>query len=102
MPCTAWAIVIKPVTDAPAWDPSSPLEGSGDSVYQLSPPSSGLVTLDISNEGEDNFAVLAYTADSSDLLVNEIGNYSGQVLLPDGTVLVELIANGGSWTITPG
>jgi len=97
-----WTITVKPVTSAPAWDPSTTLKGTGDSVYQLSPASSGLVVLDMTFTGEDNFIVHAYGPDSGEGIANEIGNFSGQVPLPDGTVLLEIIANGGAWTITPG
>jgi hypothetical protein len=43
---------------------------------------------------------VAYTADDRSLLVNEIGKYKGEVLLPDGTVLVTFEAD-GAWTGTP-
>jgi hypothetical protein len=33
--------------------------------------------------------------------VNEIGNYDGQVLLPDATLLISFEAD-GTWTGTPG
>jgi hypothetical protein len=97
----AWTITVKPVADAPKWDLSGKLNGSGDAVYLVSPPSSGLVTLDITNDGERNFAVIAYTILSGDVLVNEVGNYSGQVLLPDETVLLEITTD-GAWSLTPG
>jgi hypothetical protein len=97
----AWTITVKPVAEAPTWDPSTDRNGTGDSVYLVSPPSSGLVTLDITNEGERNFAVLAYTSVSWDLLVNEVGNYKGQVLLPDDTVLLEITTD-GTWSLSPG
>jgi hypothetical protein len=38
----------------------------------------------------------------SELLVNEIGDHSGEVRLPDRTLLVELTANGGAWLLSPG
>ncbi len=43
---------------------------------------------------------MAFAADGADLLVNEIGNYSGPVPLPDGTLLLTVQAD-GRWTITP-
>jgi hypothetical protein len=97
----SWRIDIKPISAARAWDPSERLIGKGADVVLVSPPSSGLVTLDLTHEGESNFAVTSYTADSHDLLVNEIGQFSGQVLLPDGTLLLQVEAD-GSWSGTPG
>ncbi len=35
-----------------------------------------------------------------DLHVNEIGKYRGETLIPDGTVLLEVNAD-GAWTVTP-
>ncbi len=57
-------------------------------------------TVKITHRGSSNFIVKAYTADSGELLVNEIGNYSGEQIMPAGTVLVEILAD-GAWTITP-
>ena len=73
------------MASAPVWDPSTPLKGTGDGVYVVSPGSSGRVVLDLMFKGEGNFIVHSYTADSSDGIANEIGNFSGQVPLPDGT-----------------
>ncbi len=60
------------------------------------------MTLDLTFNGTDNFIVHAYTADGIDGLANEIGNFSGQVLLPDGTLLLEVSADGGTWSAKPG
>jgi hypothetical protein len=98
----AWTITVKPVTSATVWDPTSTLKGKGDAVYEVSPASSGLVTLDLTFKGEANFIIHAYTLDGSEGLANEIGPFSGQVLLPDGTFLLEVVANGGTWSATPG
>ena len=37
-----------------------------------------------------------------DDIANEIGDFAGEVLLPDGTFLIAITANGGTWTATPG
>jgi len=97
-----WKITIRPATDAPIWDRSKVLEGTGDSVYLISPPGSGLVTLDLTFKGDSNFAVTSYGPNGTDLLVNEIGDFTGQVLLPDRAVILEVIADGGAWTATAG
>jgi hypothetical protein len=54
----------------------------------------------ISHQGSGNFAIWAYSEDGTDLLVNEIGTYTGESLLADGTFVLEITAD-GSWTITP-
>ena len=98
----SWTIVVKPVTNARAWDGTSVVKGTGDDVLKVSPPPSGLVTLDLRYRGSDNFAVQAFSDSGVDLLANEIGNFSGQVLLPAGTVLIAVTADGGTWSMTPG
>jgi hypothetical protein len=97
-----WTITVKPVASAPAWDPSKTLKGTGDSVYQVSPASSGLVVVDLTFKGDGNFIVDAYTPEGREGIANEIGNFTGQVPLPDGTYLLDVIANGGAWTVKPG
>jgi hypothetical protein len=50
--------------------------------------------------GSSNFVVWAYSVDGdADLLVNEIGNYSGNQVVPAFTDYLE-IQGQGSWTIT--
>jgi hypothetical protein len=93
----SWTIVVKPISEATTWDPSTKLTGKGDNVIVLVPPSVGLSTLTMTNRGQANFVVYGYTADSYDLLINEIGNYSGQVPLADGTLILQ-IESDGSWT----
>jgi hypothetical protein len=98
----SWAIVIKPVTSARGWDGATLLKGTGEHVVRISPASSGLVTLDLTFKGKGNFAVIAYSPAGTDLLANEIDNFTGQVLLPDGSVLLAVTANGGTWSAKPG
>ena len=100
----AWTITVKHLLDAMTWDPSTTLAGTGDSVYQVIPPSAGLVTLELSYDGESNFIFRTYSViyDRIDDIANEIGDFTGEVLLPDGTFLIEITANGGTWTATPG
>lgn len=95
----SWTITVKPVTEAFRWDGSEALAGSGDDVAILEPPASGLKSTTVTHAGTGNFAIWAY-GPSTDLLVNEIGNYSGEALLADGTFLLEITAD-GPWTIGP-
>lgn len=97
----SWTIAIKPVSSAPIWDPSVALKGTGDAVLLLRPAPSGLTTIDFAYKGDSNFAVWSYSPSGVDLLANEIGPWSGQSLLPDGTVLLAVTAE-GSWTATTG
>jgi hypothetical protein len=96
----AWTATIKPVSGARAWNGTAKLAGKGDDVVRVNPPISGLATATFTHSGSENFAVVSYSADSSDLLINEIGHYHGQVQLPDGTQLLAVSAD-GAWTATP-
>ena len=55
--------------------------------------------LRITNRGSDNFVVQTY-GDDGDLLVNEIGNYSGDIALGAGPELIQ-IQSDGHWTLKP-
>ncbi len=96
-----WTIIVKPVSSARIWDGAATLTGTGDDVVRISPASSGLVTLDLAYQGKHNFAVMAFSGDESELLANEIGPFTGQVLLPDGSMLLTVRA-AGPWSATPG
>jgi len=94
---STWTAVIKPVSDARVWNPTTKLTGAGDDVVSVSPAISGLATATFTHSGQDNFVVQSYTSEDSDLLINEIGKYNGQVQIPDGTILLSVEAD-GSWT----
>ncbi|MGW4638383.1 hypothetical protein ACWEN6_07640 [Sphaerisporangium sp. NPDC004334] len=52
------------------------------------------------HDGDSNFIVYGYSRIGSypELLVNEIGGYKGKVLLPAGTRLITVKAD-GAWTL---
>lgn len=95
----AWTITVKPVTDARPWAGDAELTGRGDDVIYVSPATTGLTIVAIAHQGESNFAVQSY-GDENDLLVNEIGEYSGQTTIPSGTIVLAITAD-GRWSITP-
>jgi len=83
--------------------------GSGDSVAGPFQLRDGLATFEITHTGQSNFIVWLYDTDGApvDLLVNEIGSYSGTTLVgvrngsigaAPGVHVLEVIAN-GSWQI---
>lgn len=97
-----WTVEVRPIESARTWSGVGRLGGSGDSVVLLAGAASGITT--IKNKSNSNFAVVAYSpeGDYLDLLVNEIGNYSGEILLPDSDVIVLAIhAVGGTWSMSP-
>jgi hypothetical protein len=80
---------------------SASFSGTGDNVSELFvPPSPG--AWEISHDGKSNFAVLLHCMGGSDLIVNEIGVFSGSTIISfdDGPCLWEVIAD-GNWNIKP-
>lgn len=96
----SWTATIKPISAARAWSGTDKLTGKGDDVVLVDPPISGLTTATFTYRGSSNFVVVSYTTGDSNLLINEIGTYTGQVQIPDGTVLLAISAD-GAWTATP-
>ena len=70
-------------------------EGIGDSVVVII-GEPDIVTF--STTEQDNFIVYAFTSDGRDLILNEIGPYSGEKILPSDVVLLTILMN-GSWTM---
>ncbi len=96
-----WEVERSFIDGATPWDGTSVLTGEGDLVVMLTGGSFGATT--IRNQGSSNFAIIAYDefGDYLDLLVNEIGNYDGEVLLPiDDPVVLVIHAVGGSWSMS--
>lgn len=73
--------------------------GNGDYVTDIFTTSSGVY--EITNSGKSNFVVWIYTTSGRDLLVNEIGSYTGKkkVSIPSDSNAFFEINSSGSWTI---
>jgi hypothetical protein len=82
-----------PLTKAEHWSGRKPLAGRGDLVVLMDPPPEGLATTAIVHQGSSNFAVWAY-GETTELLVNEIGQYRSETLMPAGTLVIEITADG--------
>jgi hypothetical protein len=96
-----WSVEVRPIRAAKSWNGSSAITGKGDTVLRLSDGASGITT--IKNRGNSNFAIVTYTpeGDYLDLVVNEIGSYSGEVMLPDADPMIIVIhAVDGSWSMS--
>lgn len=70
-------------------------EGNGDSVVVII-GEPDIVTF--STADQDNFIVYAFTNNGRKLILNEIGPYSGEKILPSDAVLLTILMN-GSWTM---
>lgn len=79
--------------------------GTGDDVPQFMYfKKKGLARFNMSHTGESNFAIWLYNNEGKyvDLLVNEIGNYSGStaVRIPKKGVYLLDITAGGNWSVS--
>jgi hypothetical protein len=91
-----WAINVLPLSQAhTGW------AGSGDDVVAITPKSFNR-PMTITHNGLSNFIVWSYSKTARlDLEVNEIGSYTGTVLLDAGASYLDIGAD-GSWTFTIG
>lgn len=55
---------------------------------------------DVTHNGESNFIVHAMTSDDFKGVINEIGPYTGRVILPPGLAMIDVKAD-GDWSFTP-
>lgn len=93
-----WSIVIKDVAATSGFSPSGG-GGVGDDVRRATRPAGETVRFE--HSGSSNFIIWAVNSrgDRFDLLVNEIGDYSGRHRVPSGTAWLEIRAD-GRWTAT--
>ena len=92
-----WKVVVKALEKAPRFDGSA--TGRGDAVLLV--PAGvlrDLATAKVSHVGTRNFVIRGYGSGAFDLLVNEIGKYSGEIVIADDTTVLEVRAS-GTWSI---
>lgn len=88
-----WSAEIRPLADARTVEGTS-VDGTGPDVVLLGDVDAS--SAQVEHIGEANFAVIAW-GESRDLLINEIGNYSGRVRIPPGTIVFDVEAD-GTWS----
>ena len=96
----AWTIDLVHLAEAPRWDGEGVYEDTGDSVLIVDGVADGLTPVTLTHDGESNFAIWAWGESYPDLIVNDIGAYDGTTLLPDGSLVLHVDAD-GTWTISP-
>ena len=90
----SWTLHIAPFAEAPSFEAS----GHGDSIFKYE--DSSAPTWKINHTGSSNFSVTEVSdSDSWNLLVNEIGHYTGTVPADAGPALVIVTAD-GNWSFT--
>ena len=90
-----WSVTISPLAAAPPATASN--SGAGDAVLLYDGPAADWT---ISHSGSRNFAVKYLSSNDNDLLVNEIGAYSGVVPAAAGPGVITISAD-GAWTMVP-
>jgi hypothetical protein len=88
-----WTIKLKPVSKAKRLHTAT--KGVGDTVLVYGGPAADFA---IKHKGESNFVVETIGAEGNDLLVNEIGSYSGTVPVAAGPMVIKVTAD-GTWSI---
>jgi hypothetical protein len=90
-----WSITARPMSAASSM--TSYLTGSGDDIVRYQGSAS---TLSSTHDGTSNFVIWGYESDGSiaGLIVNEIGAYSATDLIPSGTAILDIAAD-GNWTL---
>lgn len=88
-----WTVTLVHLSALPSFDAQT--SGTGDAVLRYL-GNAGVAA--IQHTGQSNFAVKYYNDDGGDLLVNEIGAYSGSVAFRSPPALIEITAE-GSWSI---
>lgn len=96
----SWTITDEPLENAETWDdPDEPLEGSGPDVFLVDWDTAD-VEVEAEHSGELNFIVWAGdTRGYSDLLINEIGDYSGTESFSEDATVLE-VESDGDWSLT--
>ncbi len=97
-----WTATIRALSDAPRWDGAKTLSARGDQVFIIADAvdSTTMNSVTLTHRGSANFIVDVYGKDSGDTnIVNEIGHYSGQQVLPTDAALLVVQAD-GPWTMT--
>lgn len=92
----AWTVTLRDVQTVRTLEEGSAATGQGDDVLVYFGDTS-IATLE--HSGTQNFAIWSYSDTAGDdLLVNEIGSYSGEVRWPSGPALIDISAD-GPWSI---
>jgi hypothetical protein len=92
-----WTVSSAPLATAPSWDGTGTYSADGADVVRVEGAAEGLTPVTLTHQGEGNFAVWGY-GDFPSLLANEIGSYTGETILPRGTLVLAVDAD-GPWTI---
>lgn len=92
-----WKVTVTVADKAPKW--TGKASGKAGATLLRVDPAAADQEVRFTHKGRSNCALVVRGEQSFDLLVNDIGRYSGDMVLPTGTQFVEIEAS-GSWTLT--
>jgi hypothetical protein len=92
-----WKVTVMVAEKAPMW--TGKASGKAGATLLRVDPKAGDQDVRFTHKGRLNCALVLRGEQASDLLVNAIGRYNGDMVLPTGTRFVE-IRTSGSWTLT--
>lgn len=97
----SWNVRIEPATQAPVWDSTQPLTGTGQQVYRVDPPVTGGTVVNGTYVGESNFIVGYCDAECTypRLLFNEIADWTGSDQLDEDAAYLQIEYGSGTYTI---
>ena len=91
-----WKVTVMVADKAPKW--TGKASGKAGATLLLVDPGAADQEVRFTHKGRSNCALTVRGEERSDLLVNDIGQYSGDMVLPTGTRYIE-IETSGSWTL---
>ncbi len=91
-----WSITVRPMSSMLPLENGAPYQGSNVLYIDVDDMS----RLNITNAGEHNFVVRGVGLDRGDLLVNEIGDYSGTVAWNQGQCFLIVEDSYGTWSVS--
>ena len=94
----SWKITLKPVSEATAWDGKGTFSSKSDDVINVVDVFDGLDSIRFKSTNAEGNVTVYGLGDDEDLIVNEIGNFSGKYLVPSGVTLLK-ISSDGRWTM---
>lgn len=95
-----WTIDVKPLKTATKWKGSS-ISGSGNQVIKTPKKLKSNSKIKMQYDGASNFIIWSYNSNGSrqNLIVNEIGTYSGTKFFGRNATYLEIVSD-GAWTLT--
>jgi hypothetical protein len=94
----SWKVTLKPLSAAKSWDGSGTFSGKSDDVISVAGAFDGLDSLKFKSTKADGNITVYALGESEDLVVNDIGNFTGEYAMPSDVSLLH-ISSDGQWTM---